>query len=266
MKKKKIICLVSVLLVCALVFGIFWIATEDERYIKKELRNIQTQVDKFRAGERDYVDFSCYDIIGTDPRTEELLITLVKEMCENREKDLLLKFLTRVEFEDFYSPELAATLKENLGVSGDLEFVFGVLDSYEFDSKLEYYNRDIVLNRDTGLLAAYIEEHGTQTFTAVPGEGYYANEKDTYDKDIVGLPTSPLYDVEQVVYMGDFKCIYRHGVKLNSYYEETSYSNASYLFRDNYITFGPDAGELVWSGEYMLCFDAAGNLTAFCKI
>ena len=266
MGKKKFIRLVSVLLVCALAFGIFWIVTEDERYIRSELRDIQRQVDKFRAGERDYVDFSCYGIVGKDPRTEELLITLVKEMCENREQALLLKFLVRVEFEDFYSPKLASTLKEYLGVSGDLEFVFGVLGSYEFESKLEYYNKDISLNRDTGLLAAYIEKHGTQPFTTTPGEGYYANEKDSYDKDVVGLPNSPLYDVEQITYLGDFKCIYHYGVKLNSYYEETSYSNTSFLFRDNYMTFGPDSGELVWSGDYMLCFDTSGNLINFSKL
>lgn len=265
-KQKKIKVIISVLLICVLAFAIYWKASETERSIKARLKGIQTSVDAFRSGKQDSFHFFFPDYVAEDPRIAELLASLVKEMCENQEDEMLLEFLDALEDADYCSETLAAILNEHLGASSDLEYVFGFIDSSKFQFYLDYYNTKVNINRNTGLLAAYIEEHGSQPFTTTPREGYYAKEKDTYSRDVVGLPTSPLYDSVSVTHLGDFKYKHEYGVKLNAYYEETAYSRYTYYFRGNIIPFSLNDGEIVWSGDYLLCFDYSGNLIGFQKI
>ena len=267
MGKKKIIIIVSALLVCALVFAIYWKATENERYIKGEMKDIQEQVSEFRAGEKDSFHIYFLDYVAEDPGMEELLISLVKEMCENREGTMLLKFLEELEYTDYHSEALAVVLSENLGTSGDMDFVLGILDSYTFKSTLEYYNNKVSINRNSGAIALYIEEHGTQSFTTTPGEGYYADEEDGTTKEVIGIEGSNLHDSVSLTNYGDFQLRHSYGVRLNwSTYKEESYSFAGYYFRGDQLSFDPSCGECVWSGGYLFCFDVNGTLLGFDKL
>ena len=54
-----------------------------------------------------------------------------------------------------------------------------------------------------------------------------------------------------------------NGRELNSNYEETSYSRNNYYFRDKHISFSPDDGECIWSGNYLFCFSDSGELIGF---
>lgn len=257
MNKKKIIIIVAIMLVSIVTFAIYWNVTEEERCIKSELRKMERQVTS-AAG---VMSFTCYD----DPRTEELAITLVKGMFENDDMNSLFDFIYYLEErEDYHSQKLASTLNEQFNAYDDWEYLYRISNS-RFN-ELEFYKPNIVITRNTGSLADYIDEHGTKPFTTTPGEGYYANEEDTYNKEVIGIPGSPLYDVDEVVHMGDFKCYYQYGVMLDTFYQETSYSRFNGQFRGTPINFSPKLGELIWSGDYMFCFDATGNLINYCNI
>ena len=263
MSKKKIIIIGSVLLACVLVFGIFWKATEHERFFRSEMKDITQQVEKYRNGERDYFLFMSFlDFVAEDPRMEEHICSLVKEMCENNEDKMLVDFLDEIENADYCNKAVDETLRANFGKTGDLEYILEAVE--RMNGKLDYYG--VSINKNEGFLAEYIKENGTKAFTTEPGKGYYAGMKNESSKHVVGLPTSPLHDSESITYMGDFMCKHSYGVRLNNYYEETPYSNYSYKFRDNGISFGPNDGEIVWSGDYLFCFTKIGVLKDFRKI
>lgn len=263
MNKKKITIIISALLVCALAFAIFWKATEKTRYIKGEMEDIQEQVVAFRAGERDSFHIYFLDYVAEDPGMEELLISFVKEMCENREEKMLLEFLEELEYTDYHSEALAAVLDDYLETYGDADFLFGILDSYTFKS-LAYYNNKVTINRNTSAIASYIEEHGTQFITTTPGEGYYADKEEGTSKEVIGIEGSNLHDSVSLTNYGDFQHRHSYGVRLNrTFYEEENYSFSGYYFRGEQISFDPTNGECVWSGGYLFCFDTDGTLLGF---
>ena len=132
--------------------------------------------------------------------------------------------------------------------------------------RLDSYSDDMRLNKGENPIASYIEEHGTEKISTASGTGFYADKEDSYSKKTIGISGSPLYDAEQITYKGDFKIEEQYGVELNSYYEETHYSRTYYYFRDQKISFSPDEKDIVYSGEYLFCFDSNGYLTNYCNI
>ena len=162
-------------------------------------------------------------------------------------------------------PETAKALAETFAgcASDNLEDAFKIKETLKY---LDYYNANLNINRDSTLIATYIESNGIEEITTTPGTGFYANEENHSSSHKVGLSNSPLYDDESITYHGDFMIRRKYGVKLNSYYEETSYSDTSCCFRDNYIDFSPDDGECIYSGDYLFCFASNGTLIDFAEI
>lgn len=266
--KKTILIVAAVILSCVLIFAIYWKATEDDRYLKSKIEEIQKDVDRVRSGEWNSFTFYIWKdgTYAQDPRFDDYLASVVTELLEAREATVAYDFLWRLEKNEYRSDNIRAALDAAFAASEDIDFVLDFVDALP-GRELKFYTKNFELNRDTGLIATYIEEHGTQSFSTTQGEGYYADEEDYRSKDVVGLPTSPLYDAESITYTGDFKCINRYGVRLNSYYEETSYSSYTYYFRDIYIDFNPYEGITVWSGSYLFCFDhQTGDLIGFTNL
>ncbi len=266
-KKKLIIIIISVVLACALALGVFLKVTEDERYIKGKIKGIQQQVDEFRAGERDDINLHDYKKAIKDPQTDEFLISLVKEMCENDETDMLQDFVRGFESADFRSEKILDIINEYFSSAEfddmtDYEQMKDIVERINSDSY--YYKFEMPsVNRDTEFIADYINKNSTKAFTTTKGEGFYADKEDEFSKNVVGLPDSPLYDAVSITYAGDFKYVNKYGVELNRFYEETSYSKYTYYFRDNEIGFKHNFGDVVWSGDYLFCFSDTGELLCY---
>jgi hypothetical protein len=128
---------------------------------------------------------------------------------------------------------------------------------------LDYYRPSVTLTRTSAWISSYINENGTHEITRTPGTGYYANNKDESFGGTIGIEGSPLYEETRITYYGDFKCVHKYGVRLNSYYEEVSFSGRQYYFRDKELPDSPDEAVLVWSGEYLFWFDIKGNLISY---
>lgn len=269
-KKKLIIIIISAVLVCALAFCVFWKATEDDRYIKGEMDDIQEQVDDFRSGERDSFHIYFLEETAQDSRMDEFLTSLVKEMCKNDESYMLKEFLGELEYTEFHSKNVLDTMNEHFSSVEPNDFKDFEQMRNDIDiisSGLKYYKvQKPSANRDTDFIAEYINEKGTNAITTTTGEGFYADQKNESSRDVVGLPNSPLHDSKTITYAGDFKYVHSYGVRLNGYYEETPYSNYKYYFRDNIINFTPNDGELVWSGDYLFCFSPTGELLHYSSI
>ena len=270
MNKKKLITIISAVLVCALVFGVFLMATEDVRYLKGEMKGIQEQVDDFRSGESDSFHIFFLDEVAQNPQMDEFLVSLVIEMCENKETDMLTCFLGELEYIDFNSKNVLNALKEHFGsakLSSLKDYERLTNDADDMNLVLDYYKvQTPSVSRDTEFIAEYIKKNGTKAISTKEGEGFYAHQENEHKKDVVGLPTSPLHNSKSVTYVGDFKYVHTYGVRLNGYYEETSYSNYINYFRDNTIGFTHDDGELVWSGDYLFCFSHVGVLLDYASV
>ncbi len=269
-KKKLIIIIISAVLVCALAFGVYWKATEDDRYIKGEMKDIQEQVDDFRSGERDSFHIFFLEEEAQDPRMDEFLTSLVKEMCENDESVMLNDFLGELEYTEFHSKNVLEAMNEyfsSVKLNDLMDFEQVRNDIGIINMGLKYYKVQAPsLTRDTEFIAEYINKNGTKAITTTVGEGYYADKNNEFSRDVIGLSNSPLHNSKTITYAGDFKYVHSYGVRLNGYYEETAYSNYSYYFRDNNINFTPDDGELVWSGDYLFCFSPIGVLLHYVSV
>lgn len=260
--KKTLIIIVSTLTAIAIVFAIYWKATEHDRYVKSSIDRITTQITDYHSGERSRFFFYSSEL--RDSTIIDFISTQVSEMIENEEYRMLTDFLYALEYENAYIPEIREKIANSFINANNLETAFKMKDNFEY--YLDYYNAQMSLSRDSALIVSYIESNGVNKITTTPGTGFYANETDYTSKERVGLSTSPLYDAKSVTYMGDFKMTHSYGVRLNSYYEETYYSSTCYHFRDNYIDFSPDDGECIYSGEYLFCFSQDGELIGAEKI
>ncbi len=262
-KTKKVLIIIGVVIALIAAFLIYWKATEHDRYIKGRIAKIEEEVAACRNGENYRFYFWVSSAEKEDPTYIDFLSTQVSEMIENTEYSILGNFLERLESEEAYIPEVKDDVTALFNGVGDLEVALKIQDELKY---LKYYNADFDLSRDSVMIAAYIKTNGIEEITTTPGTGYYANETDRSSNHQVGLEDSPLYDAKGVTYRGDFKITYESGVGLDSHYEETYYSSATYHFRDNYITFSPDDGECVYSGEYLFCFSRGGTLIGIAKI
>lgn len=261
--KKTLIIIVSVLAAIALSFAIYWKATENDRYIQRRIDELREEISAYRSGES--YNFSCWipSSVTVEPTYIDFLSTQVSEMIDNAEYRLLYKFLANLERRHAYISEIKNDVTNLFNGVGDIEVAIEIKDQLEF---LDYYNTDLDLKRDSSIITAYIETNGIEEITTTPGTGYYADETDRSSRKRVGLSTSPLYDAESVTYMGDFEITHKYGVRLNTYYEESSYSSTICRFRDNHISFSPYDGECIYSGEYLFCFSKDGTLIGADKI
>ena len=129
--------------------------------------------------------------------------------------------------------------------------------SLTFEEKLElreldYYSLPRLTKSD---LEEYIAENGTNELHTTPGTGGYydGKENNSYHHDI-GFEGSPLYYDHYGTYSGDFYYSRETGVDLNEYYEEESYIEERFFFKDEEIKFDPRDYDCCYSGIYLFAF------------
>lgn len=271
-KSKRII--ISIVIFCALAVGAYWMASKDERDVNKEIEHIEQQIAEIRAGERGYYQFQTwiYSEERKSEKFEEFLVTQIEEICRNEEIALLDAFLEELENDEYYSEEVrnAASAIQ----CSNVENTLSLLKLFGKHSSDGFYELHFEINRNSDAIASYIKDNGVNQISYTPGEGYYADKSDSSQYNTVGIAGSPLYDSSGTKYLGDFKRLRTSGVKLNSLYEEESYSSAYYSFRGERIKFFDDEssawqpveGECVWSGDYLFCFSSTGELIGYADL
>lgn len=262
-KKKSVFIVIAIIVIVAIAFGIYWKATEHDRFIKGKMNDILEDISDYRSGEDTSLSLWIYSETLEDQKFVDFLVSEVTQMCENDELGLLKNFLQELEYEDAYLSEVLNVVGDYFENADTLDSALKMKDILKY---LDYYNSQFILNRNSGLISNYIDENGTEPISTIPGTGYYANAEDSSTHERVGIQGSPLYDATSITHYGDFRFRREYGVHLNSYYEETSYSHESWHFRDNYISFSPEDGDCVCSGDYLFCFSADGNLVGFCEL
>lgn len=259
-KKKLILAVVAVIAAAALIFVVVWNATADARFIAGEIKDLQEEIQDCRE-EGGYFHFFFWEENLKNEKYVAAIVEQVEEICANGEADLLAKVLSALEEDDAKLTVVRDAVENAFQSMPSLEQALTTLEEME---GLEYYNKNLSLTRESPVVADYIQTNGTREFTTTPGTGYYANEEDSSSHNRVGIEGSALYDAESITHKGDFKTVHKSGVKLNSYYEEVSYSQENYYFRGEYLGFDPFQGECVWSGDYLFCFGAqSGELLGF---
>ncbi len=255
-KKKRFIIGSIIVITLSIAFGIYWLATKHERHVKKSIDTFSEQMSVCRNEGIGWPDFDFIDSELDDPIFIDFLSAQVKDMFENGEYTFIPWLFKELARENIKNSELRSVLIDSFQNLKDLEAAFEMV--WRFDN-VEYYRYKIKLTRDSTPIVSYIESNGTEKITTTPGKGYYADEEDRDYFQRVGLSTSPLYKASKTTYLGDFKKVYAYGRKLNSYYEETSYSETTYYFRGIEIDFTPNDGEFVLSGDYLFCFYPNGT-------
>ena len=222
-----------------------------------------------------YGELSFFSMLGerlaSDEAYQQFLVDQIHELCQGKEYDCLKYFLRESEEINIKSELISDTLADCLASCKTIE---GAWELSQVAIGLDYYDKSLSLNKNNGIVAAYINEHGVNPITFTEGEGYYAGEANSSWDKRVGISGSKLHNAKETTYMGDFECVYKHGTNLNyDTYTEESYAHRQYYFRDNAITFYPDDGECVWSGDYLFCFapedswfDSEGDLRDFTKL
>ncbi len=261
-KHKKIIIVISITLISAIVFAIIfaisWSVQKPIRIREQKMEEIDEQLKK--CSQEDRTSFYEYipEELTNDAIFLDFIVDKIQEIYDRHEMQQYGWF--------FVGEMLEEGLDEHIIIDAVIDG-FQNLTSIEealevrdcFDYREEIYSR-MPITKQTLMISSYIEEHGTRPLTTTPGEGYYADKKDKVDRNNHGLSGSPLYDSNSISYEGDFKIACSYGVRLNGYYQEESYSMTYYYFRDEMIDFPPSSGDLVWSGEYLFCFDKDGTL------
>ena len=270
-KHKMLVAIISILLIGALIFGIYWQVTAPDRRKKGYMDSCDSALNGVRTGDALYISWFLPDDLIADAEMQAFLVEKIDEMFENKEFPLLYKFLRAIETDTQYDSKergmysyLKDAVTENFEALTTPEDALRVVNEMKV---LEYFDSELVLSKDSGVIAAYIADNGINTFTTTPGEGYYADKEDDSSSKRIGIEGSKLRESKSVTHKGDFRIVHESGVRLNrTTYKEQSYSRSNYYFRDNAISFSPDAGECIWSGEYLFCFDFDGRLMNFDKV
>lgn len=251
--KKILIVVVGFVLLCALAFAIAWPATDHMRFRNKEISKIKAGISDYRSG-KSSLDFRMPYTLTEDAKFAEFLLTQTQEMCENDESKLLCEFLKILANREYHSSAITEAVNEYI------LSVNSVDEALELGLILQQFDKSASLNRYYGVMASYIKEKGVNPITTIHGKGYYADKKDSYSKETIGLSNSPLYRAERVTYKGDFEYIKVWGVRLDDYYQEESYSSSSLYFRGKRLSSLPDLNSCVWSGDYLFVFSTGGEL------
>lgn len=209
--------------------------------------------------------------LASDEEYQHFFVGQMQELCQNKEYDLLDYFLRELEENNIKSKLISETLSDCLASCKTIESAWDLsMTAYGLD----YYNKSLTLNKNTGIIAEYINANGINPITLTKGEGYYAGEANSSWDKRVGISGSKLHDSKSTTYMGDFKRVTKSGIRLNyDTYTEEAYGHTQYYFRDKEIHFYPEDGECVWSGDYLFCFapedswfDSEGDLRDFKKL
>ena len=270
-KHKIVVTIFSVLLIGALVFLIYWNATAFDRHRQYYMDDLDEDLTALRNHETFALSWFIPDDLMEDAEYQKFLVETVNELFDSKENRILYALLRAIEYDTQYNSQergmyryLLDAVTNNFNAVTNPEDAIEILDELQ---TLEYFNSGLILSLDSDVISSYISENGTNSFITTPGKGFYANEEDSSSHKQIGITGSNLYEAESATYLGDFKISHSSGVRLNrSTYKEESYSNETYAFRGNSISFNPSDGNCIWSGEYLFCFDSDGILLGFEKL
>lgn len=251
MKIVKIV--VPSVLVLVVAFGVFWLATAQNRLRDQTMKEIEQQIEECRI--KGETRFSKY--IPMELRDDEIFLGfIVEKIYEMYNRHEIQKF-----GDSFVCTMIDNELDEEVIINAVIEGYqkvssFGealeIRDNFKY--REEIFNR-LSMTRSTPMLVEYIEKHGTKPVETTPGKGYYADEKDIHYVNRPG--GGPLYDAIYTTYIGDFKVVHYFGTTLNRFYQEEEYSYLTCCFREAILYFDLDFEEyeeIVWTGEYLLFF------------
>lgn len=257
------------LFVLFLIVLVGFVCTEGLRARAPEINNLKEDISFARDGM--YVSIERHNIgykMKDDAKFHDFLADEAEKMLENGEFDVFSYYISMLERngEAYRNIErINIAISNHFGSVAKMEECLEMFNLFELRD-VKYYSKNLVMSENSGAIFRYIQANGTNSITTTPGEGYYSGRTNETTKDVVGLPNSPLFDAVSITYNGDFQLVHKYGVKLNYLYKEEAYSSKTYYFRDEYVPFGPNDGKCVWSGDYMFCFDADGNMKDYTKI
>lgn len=240
-KKKiliSIICII-VLLLCLIPVIISNIKKANET--KEEKENIFKAMECWAKGEEYYGDcLKDWEYSRHTEFIEENAIKIVKEIKSNPKK--LSFFLKKLEDKNF----------EKQGIQNEINKLtldFEEKISLHYSTYLWFYQLPKITKAE---VETYIKQNENRKLYLKSDEGgFYDGNKDTHNRNTVGIEGSPLYDAKSTTYFGDFKCVLEYGVKLNSTYHEQSYSHSFYYFKDQIIGFNPLIYDCYHVGKYL---------------
>lgn len=263
-KFKKFIPPVIGILVCALLFSVYWFATKTDRDRKELMTEISEELAENYSDSSPSLYFYYDDVWNTDEEFNDFLVTQVQDLITNKNPRLLLEFLENLEDQDTFNPEIVSLITNSGTTTENMEFLLGVFNYLPY-SELEYYNQCFVFNRNSGMLGQFISQNGIKPITYTAGEGYYADKTNSSKKaNGDNYASFIVRGTESISYFGDFKVEHNQGLRLDQYYQEENYSYNTYYFRDKLMyNFSPYDGECVWSGTYLFCFAPDGTLLNF---
>lgn len=263
-KKLKVTIMIIVIFTIGIgIYMMYMKVTAHDRYINREINKIKEQISDYRNGHGS-IRFYLSSNMLEDERVVSFLREQTQELCDANEYNVLRSYLNELEVDKYFDYEIQNIIIQNFEGKDSLDEALAMKN--DLGDYLKFYNSGLVLNRDSGLIKAYIEKNGMNDISTTPGTGYYAKEEDRSTNHRVGLDTSPLYDAERITHIGDFKIKEKYGVELDSYYQEKHYSYTDYYFRDCHISFSPYDGECIYSGKYLFCFSKNGNMVDYCEI
>ena len=200
-----------------------------------------------------------------DPKFQRFIIENAQKMSDDGETVLLGKFVDRIAYSGCEYPEVLEIVKEYYN---NLDSMDDVIELISSAGQWDYYCDAIDAKKTSPFFKKYFEENGMYIATTTPGEGYYGDKGSRKYNNTVGIEGSPLYDAGNISYYGDFKVAHQEGVRLDYNYNEESYSNTFYYFRDNYMAINPFevGGEWILTGEWLFNFDDSGELAYYGKV
>lgn len=266
MGKKTFITVVILMLITAVAgVALYFVATADQREEAAEVAElkatIQDEIDAYRSGRSKQLDFFVGFGLENNSEVEAYVIQTIEELYKNQEINILCAFLDELD-NNYENENVLKYLQNSVENSQEIDLNIRLLNEL---NQFGYYS-NLGVSKKTRFLASYIENNGTKPVTLMPGQGYYANHTDESHSTTIGIAGSPLHEDKSVTYMGDFKKVVESGVRLNSYYEEESYSRTEYFFRECFLFDFNENWEFVWSGDYLFCFSANGDLETYIKV
>ena len=238
--KKKILIRISVICAIGLLLCLLSIIIYNIQEDQETKENMLEAMECWAEGEEYHGDCLEYwkDIKYTE--IEEKAIEIVKEIKSEPEKFIF--FLNELEDKEFTKQSIQNEINK-------LSLSFEEKISLQLSANLWYYQLPEITKSE---VMAYVKQKGSKELHLKSGEGgFYDGEEDTSSRKTVGIKGSPLYDAKSTSYFGDFKCERKYGVKLNSYYQEQSYSYTDYYFKNQLIEFDPRNYDCYYVGKYL---------------
>ena len=247
-KKIKLIKALAILLIIILIVMII-ICNNQKQKKEQQLKQIFSVLDSWADGDRNSsLYLPSWNSVKNKNKTnvEKKIVEIVKNQKDDPHN--LAYFLYKIEQEKY----MLSSVNDELS---KLEFDFN--DRLSFSSSKTYYETQYYklpkVTKDE--IMAYVNKNGEKKLHFTKGTGgFYDGEEDSYDKDEVGLKGSPLYEITQITYSGDFKTVSTSGVQLDRYYKEQHYSGVNYYYKDKSVNFYYLQSECYLSGDYLFAF------------